>query len=149
MLDGFGIAEEEIRHQLSISASEGDAGWSLLNQAVIRLMEERDFESLSQVYFRMALQLDRENRDFSAQLREAQRMKLLAIQQGEREVPGVVSGVSIMSGGGCEACESLDGRRFSLEDAMRLQPLPCPDCTFTLKSGRPGWCKCLYMADTS
>jgi hypothetical protein len=148
MLDGLGISEEEIRHQLSVSASEGDAGWSLLNQAATRLMEEGDFETLSGVYFTMALQLDRENRDFSAQLREAARTKLLAIQQQNREFPDLASGVKIFSEGGCEACERLDGRRFSLEDAIRLQPLPCPDCTFTLKSGRPGWCRCFYQEDT-
>jgi len=147
ILDGLGISEDEIRHQLSVSASQGDATWSLLNQAAMGLMEEGDFETLSRVYFSMALQLDRENRDFSAQLREANRMRLLAIQQKARESPGLYSGVSIGSGKGCEACEKLDGKRFTLEEAIRLQPLPCPDCTFTLKSGRPGWCRCLYFAD--
>lgn len=147
-LQCLGISEVEIRHQVSVSASEGDAVWALLNLAAQRLMAEGDFETLSNAYWEMALQLDRENRDFSAQLREAARMKLLAIQQLERESPGIVSGVSISSGGGCEACERLDGSRFSLADAIRLQPLPCPDCTFTLKSGRPGWCRCLYLVDT-
>ena len=119
------------------------------NLACNQLMEEGDFDTLSSTYFEMALQLDREGKAFHKLLREGQRMKLLAIQQLEREEPGLVSGVSISSGGGCEACERLDGRQFSLEDAIRLQPLPCPDCTFTLKSGRPGWCRCLCLPSCS
>jgi hypothetical protein len=107
-------------------------------------MADGDFEKMSFAYFRMALQRNRKGADFFPQLRQAKRVSLLAIQKSARELQGMISGVSIGCGGGCEACDRLDGRRFSLEDAIRLAPVPCKDCTFTLKSSRPRWCRCLY-----
>ncbi len=145
IVDGLGISDGEVRDQLGISASEGDAAWSLLNKVVSRCMAKGDFETLSFAYFIMARRLDAEKRDFRELLRQANKMKLLAIQQQARESPDLYSGVSIIGGGGCDACRSIDGRQFPLEEAIRIQPLPCQECSSTGKSDRPGWCRCLYL----
>jgi ssDNA-binding Zn-finger/Zn-ribbon topoisomerase 1 len=140
-LAGIGISEDQVRHQLSVSVSEGDARWALFTLALNQLMKEGDFDTLAIVYFRQAHQLDQEGRDFQDLLAASRRMRLLAIQKS-----GTCSRVSIAWGGGCQACEDLNGTEFSLEDAIRLQPLPCKECSHTLKlkSSRPGWCRCDY-----
>ena len=66
----------------------------------------------------MALQLDRENRDFREQLRAAQRTKLLAIQQLERESPGLVSGVSD------RVLAMADGAKLALGTPAEVQSHP-------------------------
>jgi hypothetical protein len=149
VVDGFDVSEQDIRRRLSVSASEGDATWALLNQAANRHIAESDFQTLSQIYSTMALQLDRAGKDFNKLLREANRMKLLEIKQSDRESPGLFSGVQICSNSGCEACKRSSGKRFSLQEAIKLKPLPCAECTCTMKSDRPGFCTCFYLSQVS
>ena len=144
MVDGLQISDAEIRQQLAApSMSEHDAAWGLFNQNVTRCMAENNFRLMSLTYFKMALQLYNEGREFRRLLVEANRMKLKEIRQWSLESPGLVSGVLIYSDG-CDSCSELDGRRYSLEEAIRSQPLPHPECTVELKAGRPGWCTCAY-----
>lgn len=144
-LERFGISESQVRAAMS-GTSADEAAWRLMNEASGRLVRERDFERLSNLYFEMALQLDREERPFTSLLCEAQRTRLLAIQHQYENTPGVLRGVTI-GFGWCPACSRLDGQRMTLEDAIRLQPLPCSDCTNPSASGRSGWCRCLYLPD--
>jgi hypothetical protein len=45
----------------------------------------------------------------------------------------------------CPACQQLDGKRMSLSEVLRTQPLPCPDCTTVLYNGWRNVCRCTYL----
>jgi len=137
---------EILQHRESI-ASEGDATWGLFHVALEREMKKGDFHSLEMLYYSMALFLDRERRDFKPLLAEANRCKVRSIQQLAGESPGIIKGVEIASGG-CDACEAMDGQRFTFDEALRTDPLPCAGCTTYLNSDRPGFCRCRYVAWT-
>lgn len=143
-LERFGVSESEVAAVSDLSPAE--AAWRLMNDASDRLTSARDFDRLSNLYLEMALQLDRENRPFTPLLCQAQRTRLLAIEQQFEDTPELLKGVTI-GFGWCPACSRLDGQRMTLEDAMRLQPLPCSECTNQSVSGRTGWCRCLYLPD--
>jgi hypothetical protein len=144
-LGRFGVSENEVRAALS-EMNPAEAAWRLMNDASDRLASEADFDRLSNLYLEMALQLDGENRPFTPLLCQTQRTRLLAIEQQFKDTPELLKGVTI-GFGWCPACSRLDGQRMTLEDAMRLQPLPCPECTNQSASGRTGWCRCLYLPD--
>lgn len=49
--------------------------------------------------------------------------------------------------GGCPACQALDGKFLTVEDALRTMPIPCRDCRFGITPTEPfGWCRCMYVA---
>jgi len=45
----------------------------------------------------------------------------------------------------CPACTALSARRFTVEDALRTNPLPCRNCTGGWKGGPVGACRCCYL----
>jgi hypothetical protein len=148
-VDGYGFSDEEIRGQVSVSASEGDAKWALLQQATLRYMGEGDFDRLASVYHTKALQLDQEGKNFQRMLAQVSEMKLRAIQKLERECPGMIQGVKIESSQLCATCKRSDGKRFSIQQAFELRPLPCKGCTCRMKSEQEGFCNCDYSIEFS
>lgn len=57
---------------------------------------------------------------------------------------GLVVAVRILPvGDGCENCQSLVGREWTIESALDENPLPCRGCLNTNENGY-GWCRCEY-----
>lgn len=49
----------------------------------------------------------------------------------------------------CEACKAQEGRVLKLDTALREMPVPCEDCTRTLReSDERGFCRCDYLPVT-
>jgi len=139
------LSGAEILQHREKTGSEGDATWALYQVALDREMKKGDFDSLGMLYFSMAHFLDNEQRDFRPLLLEANRCQIRSFQQQERESPGLLRGVEICTGG-CDACQRLNGRRFTFGDALRMNPLPCAGCTTRMDSEQAGFCRCCYVA---
>ena len=45
----------------------------------------------------------------------------------------------------CNACKALHGRRFTIEDAIAREILPCPECTRGSNNGARGHCRCDFL----
>jgi len=45
----------------------------------------------------------------------------------------------------CPVCTALNARRFTVEEALRTNPLPCRECTGGWKGGPVGACRCCYV----
>ena len=122
---------------------EADKQWAELNREVAELSKSRDWGSLSYAYFQMALQLQGEGKDFFHVLQESARWKLHDFKKKD------IKRVKISSVGGCPACEELNGKVYSIEDALKEMPIPCKDCTFDLHGEHAsiGWCRCIYVAE--
>ena len=50
-----------------------------------------------------------------------------------------------VAGEPCRACRELNGRRFSIEDALARDILPCEDCTGGAEDGPRGCCRCDFI----
>ena len=48
-------------------------------------------------------------------------------------------------GSSCPACKALHGRRFTIEDAIARDILPCPECTRGSGDGARGLCRCKFL----
>jgi len=57
----------------------------------------------------------------------------------------VLKKVQISSVGGCEACQELDGKVFTIDEALKEMPIPNKECTFQLHGKIPRYCRCTYV----
>jgi len=147
-LEMFGVAEQDYkRHRAKLTnewgrkPGERDVFWRILNELVANY---GGFQDKAQIYGLMVSFLREEGKDFSAALEQHHRMILLDMKQSN------CTKVKIRSSGklpgiGCDACEALNGKVYTIEQALLEMPLPCKDCTSTI-DGRKGYCRCFYQA---
>jgi hypothetical protein len=57
----------------------------------------------------------------------------------------VFENVKISSHGGCEACQELHGKIFTIDEALKEMPIPNKECTFKLHGEIPRYCRCRYV----
>ena len=114
-----------------------DVVWAVFNELLIAKIN--DIYSLPMIYFEMALFLNDEGKDPFKILQNSRKMELLRIrQEGGKKV------TIISCEDACEQCRRLHGKVFKIEEALRIMPIPSPQCTFILETGKRGWCRCVY-----
>jgi hypothetical protein len=141
--DDFFREREELAERFGRQPDSGDVLWSLYNRLVYESTPSRD-SVLPFLYFLMAHFLYEEGKEFRHLLEQSRKMELT-----EYKKDGVVEKVFIITAGdaSCEACQKLDGKVFTVDEALDQMPIPCKDCTFDFQgTGQPGWCRCLYGA---
>lgn len=122
-------------------APSGDDQWRELNRELEGAMAINDFQRMSQLYFEMALQTYREGRGFAHLLEQRAKAELMHWKRS-----GDVTQVSVQTADdSCPQCKKLNGARFEIDDALHNMPLPQVDCSHELQTGKPGWCRCLYL----
>jgi hypothetical protein len=126
--------------------SDHDIIWGMFNEDLQSLMKQGDLHGLSCRYYEMALFAGGEDRDFTQLLEACHKMSLSALK-----ATGGVEKVQIMTCGSdsCEACQNLDGKTLTIDEALHTMPLPCKGCTMNVVGTRPGFCRCLYTAVVS
>ncbi|MFA5056122.1 MAG: hypothetical protein WC562_08130 [Dehalococcoidia bacterium] len=147
ILSSYGTSETDYEREkgqltkkFGHEAKDRDVIWSLFNRLITI---KRDLHSLKTLNYEMAVFLDEENRDFRPLLEQAAKMDLLQYKKLN------VVKVEILSAGignSCEGCQKQHGKIYTIDEALRLMPIPCKDCTRTLNSERKGFCRCKYVA---
>jgi hypothetical protein len=140
----FESHREMLRERFGQEPGDGDVVWSLFHKALDGSMKSGDLQELKVLYFEMALFLYQEGREFFHLLEQSRKMQLTEYKKG-----GWVEKVSIITAGdaSCEACQKLDGKVFTVDEALDQMPIPCKECTFDFRgTGQSGWCRCLYGA---
>jgi hypothetical protein len=143
----FGITTEnfaekrvELQEKFGVEITSVDVFWSLLKQAIL---ETKDLVMLKKIYRRSALFLEDLKQDFYYILQRSAKMQLLEFQKD-----GFTKQVRIVaSSESCPSCRQLDGKIYSIEEALRLMPLPCKECTKKLNKHVNGFCQCNYQAE--
>jgi hypothetical protein len=123
--------------------SDRDIIRGMFNDDLQALMKRSDFDGLKNRYYEMAMFVAEEDKSPVELLAESRRMELRCYQRS-----GGIKRVEISAAGrgnACPACQRLDGKVLTLEDALRTMPLPCRDCTMVVVGNRPGFCRCLYL----
>lgn len=108
-------------------------------------LEERgDYQALANVYHDLARDLYWEGRQFFYFAQKAMRMILYDLHRN-----GCVEKVTIMTRkhGACKECMELEGRVYSVRDAIMEMPLPVKECSRRLSSitHESGFCNCTYV----
>jgi uncharacterized Zn finger protein (UPF0148 family) len=141
VLQTVGLAESDLeRERAQGRATDSEAVVAILIRvaATAKKLHERKM-----AYYQLASYAEKEGRPFHEFLTEAVRCELLIYKQTP-----VVTTVEILTAGPANACAECDAQRgkvFSIDEALRTMPLPCPRCTRTLLGARPGFCRCTWL----
>jgi predicted RNA-binding Zn-ribbon protein involved in translation (DUF1610 family) len=137
----FESHREMLRDRFGQEPGDGDVVWSLFHKALDGSMKGGDLQEVKMLYFEMALFLYQEGRGFSHLLEQSRKMELVGYKEWGRPMQ-----VEILAGGdSCESCKAQNGRILTVDEALKTMPLPNKGCTYELKPGRPGWCRCVYL----
>jgi len=145
MVRRYGLSSEafQANRLAQPGGSDRDLLWGLLNQSVQELMRIGDLGALKSRYYEMALFCAEEGRPFVHLLESSHDMELRSLLSiGGRRVSILSAG----RGSACPACQRLDGKTYSIEEALKSKPLPCRDCTTVVVGTAPGFCRCCVCA---
>ena len=141
-LDQFGVTATDYKRmrtalskQFGKEADPDDVAWGLMNEVV---QKTRNYNDLKGLYYQMALHLNARGKEFYPILLQARRTELLSYKES-----GVKS-VSIL-GGSCRACRKLNGKVYTISDALTRKPIPSKECTTVLYDENRGFCMCVYL----
>jgi len=99
------------------------------------------------VYNQLALILNWEGKDTYQYLYNVRRTELLNLKKSK-----IVQNVKIISGAkdmaieSCPQCKELQGKVFTIDDALKQMPLPVKNCTCKIYDKNRGICRCIYTA---
>ncbi|MDP2982416.1 MAG: hypothetical protein Q8O92_03700 [Candidatus Latescibacter sp.] len=148
LLGNYGITEKEydkrkkeLTIKLTSEANDRDVIWSLFNELIMKKIKNNELGELYIIYYQMALFCNRERRDCFHLLKSAAEMYLLHEKQS-----GITKKVKIntMGTNSCEACQKLNGKVFTIEEALEKMPIPCKECTHKQYDDERGFCRCQY-----
>lgn len=118
-LEAFNKRRKEMIKSGISEPNDIDIIMSLFNEQVAT---EKDYGKLSSSYYELALILEEEGREYFHVLKLSSIMRLKELRkQGWKEV-------EILSCGCCSYCESLNGKRLTIEQALKELPIPHRDC---------------------
>ena len=136
---------EQVRAALSSTTEPTSLRWNTEYFLVReRAATETDLHTRKMLYAHLSRlceqkKLYRDRRDFMAKMHETE----LRTYEGSM---GVVTGVRVKPGEAhiCATCEANAVKKYTLEQALAQQPLPCAGCTCGETGNDPGLCRCYY-----
>lgn len=130
------VQKEEKRQKIL----KADENWKRLHRDAEEAMKKSDFQSLSGIYFEIALQKHKEGGLSFITQQQARKMELMGDEKNG------VAKVKILADVGCDECKKFDGSVFNIEDALKEMPLPVKKCIYKINEEAPdGWCRCSYL----
>ena len=118
--------------------------WRQLSEQVRVAMQAGDLQSLQAAYQQQAGIVFVEGRPHHHVAQEATRAQLMRLLE-----LGVAS-VEVMTSDDervCAHCQSLDGKVFTIQEALEVMPIPGPNCTDgNDQNSHGGRCRCGYIA---
>ncbi len=137
----FGFGEHELEQWLAFGYTEPESVKLFLRSVA---ENSHDLHQRKMAYSSLALCSDKEGQPYRELLLQAAQCELLLLKQRS------VSKVEILTAGpgnACSQCEGLHGQIWEIDEALKVMPIPCPQCTRKLFSDRSEFCSCLYVAD--
>jgi len=127
-------------------SQQRDEKWRCFNEDLQKFIESNDFYSLGSTYYEMANFVKEEGKDNTYLLKLGYEAKLKVQKEGLKKYKKleVCAGVEIIAvtncpgNNSCKECVQLNGKVFSLDEAILKNPLPVKNCSH--KFG----CRCVY-----
>jgi hypothetical protein len=128
--------EQELLAKMGVQPQKISVILSLFSETILKvkgLYEKWDR------YISLADILHKGGEDSFPVLQVAAKTKLAALKkEGYRNV-------SIIAGGTCPACEKLDGKVISIDQALKTMPIPIRTCKNRSKDEKYAFCNCQYL----
>jgi hypothetical protein len=146
LFETIGLSKEEYKRRRKLWEKEyqgqnniEDFIWHLFDILEIELTNKGQKQLLEKYYYAKALFLETQEKDCHELLKQMSYMKLLLEKES-----GLSIKVKILTAGDstCAYCKSLEGKVFSIEEALEKMPLPNPKC----KNGYR-MCRCKYIIE--
>ena len=126
-----------------------DKQWAWFNEDIQKFLKDDDFYSLGNTYYKMSEFLKNEGKDDSKLRDLGYKTKLQFQKERLKELvvnSNIITGIEIIActnctnvnNDSCEVCKKLDGKIFSIKEALSTNPLPVKNCSHL--SG----CRCVY-----
>lgn len=136
--EDFDLIKEKLSKRFNKDASDGDVIWGLFQKLATGTT---DLQKLKGLYYEKALFLNDEGRDCFSQLQQSAKIELHYLKKD-----GSADKVEICSTGGCKACKKLDGKIFTIKEALDKMPIPCRECSYKFRiKDNFGFCRCEYV----
>jgi len=134
--------EDELRKKFGFDPNPSDIVWGYYNRLITK--NSSNYRNLSSIYYSMALMLNKEKKDSFELLQLSKKMELLEYKKdGIKKVKIITSGKD----NACESCLKLEGKTFTINEALKKMPIPNKDCTHILYDENRGFCRCVYIAE--
>jgi predicted nucleic-acid-binding Zn-ribbon protein len=125
-----------LRKKFGTEPSFADVAWGVSNKLITKYPD-----ASRGIRFQQALFLHREGKD-PTKIRQVDFANDL---KGYKET-FVVKQVEVITAGedSCEHCRKLEGKKFTIQEALEQNILPCKECTNDANKKGVGWCRCCY-----
>lgn len=124
----------------NLTLNYDDLIWTLSNEMLLEYAKHNKFQEMSSLYFSMAYFQKERNNEFFHLLQESRKIELY---NTKKQLIGLKYKVIIVDGElDCKACQELDGKMFSIKEALEKMPIPPKNCTHD-----GGWCTCCYTTE--
>ena len=130
--DDYTWTDQETREKVLLTADEyklrqqeaRDAEWSELNRRILDASRSGDWHTIKMAHFRQALMLFDQVRDHQWLAAESRKSELRYYQTVYRHLEVERVTISTTGEASCPECRQLDGREFSIEEALETMPIP-------------------------
>ena len=143
ILSMFGLDESEIEKQRAMGDKNDDeAVFSIVSQ--VTMSNKYNLHDLKMAYLILASLASKTGKPFRSFKLAAYHCELLCY----KGTNGVVKNVEISNHddkNACVECQNSKGKIYSIDDALKLMPLPCRKCTCVGVNGQIGFCNCCYL----
>jgi len=130
--------EQELSKTTGVAPKRPAVLLSLFNE---NIMKVRDLNEREERYNRLAIILNRAGEESFHILKAAAKTGLAALKK-----EGFVN-VSIMTNETCEACNKVNGKVLSIEEALRTMPIPIKECANYPYNETRSFCTCWYSSE--
>jgi hypothetical protein len=138
-IDGFWEVYKQLTAKLGRKPYATEVAWHMARSEV------NQREECGGIYYLMALFLNQLGEDYVPALRKHHEATLL----GYKQESDVIKGVAVLAAlNSCAACMEMNNKQFSVDEALRLMPIPCPNCTHPVYNLNHGFCRCTYIPVT-
>ena len=121
-----------------------DALWIDLNLQIIEAWDSGDWQIVKTAYYRQARMLFTSGRDHQLVASESKKAELRDMRTNHRN-RDVQRVVITQASTCCMECAHLEGREYSIDEALELMPIPVKTCLYQAdRSPYGGWCTCHY-----
>ena len=134
--DQYFEAEKQVMKKFGHQPKYRDVIWYICNQEI--LIHRDDWNYLSQLYYNMALFLNKHEKECFHILQQSRKAQLLYLKEmGIEEV-------EIHAIDRCPSCLKLDGKILKIDEALKQMPIPNKDCTNIRDDKKRSFCICQY-----
>lgn len=142
----YELGKDRLSKRFGQEASDRDAIWFIFGELCRK--KALDWQSLHELYHSMAVFQNESRRDCFKLLQISAKMSLYANRQSLAKF-GITFKLRVRTGGeqSCIACRLLEGKEFTLEEALEQMPIPVRECTHTLYDEKRGFCRCWYAVE--